>query len=233
MGLFIAIEGGDGSGKGTQTEILREYIASELQRPVTKLSFPRYGQSSAYYAEQYLNGVYGAANDVHPDLAALAYAIDRYAQKAELLPLLEQPDQIIVADRYQGSNLAHQGAKIDDEALRRGFYERTLHTEYDILGIPRPSKNIVLLVPSQTAQANVDLKNARSYTSMKRDIHEADADHLDKAKRNYEELCSLYPNEFIAINCMKDATTMRSIDDIQHEIRQIIFGQAASNTPSE
>jgi len=227
MGLFIAIEGGDGSGKGTQTEILRDYIASELLRPVTKLSFPRYGQPSAYYAEQYLNGRYGSSDEVHPDLGALAFAVDRFAEKAELERLLEEDERIVVADRYQGSNLAHQGAKIDDETERQAFYERTLHTEYQILGIPRPSKNIVLLVPSDTAQANVDQKNTRTYTDLKRDIHEADAAHLDKAKRNYEELCRLYPDEFIAIDCMKDERTMRSIDDIQSEIRSIIFDQAA------
>lgn len=227
MGLFVAIEGGDGSGKGTQAEILRDYVANELKRPVTKLSFPRYGERSAYYAEQYLNGNYGAAIDVHPDLAALAYAIDRYAERPALERLLEDDDRIVIADRYQGSNLAHQGSKIDDEAERLAFYERTLHTEYEILGIPRPMKNIVLLVPSNTAQANVDRKQARSYTSLKRDVHEADADHLDKTKRNYEELCRLYPQEFIAVDCMNDSVTMRSIDDIQQEIRSIIFGAAA------
>lgn len=223
MGIFVAIEGGDGSGKGTQSEILRQFVAEELKKPVTKLSFPRYGEASAYYAEQYLNGNYGAANDVHPDLAALAYAIDRFAEKSDLEKLLAESDRVIIADRYQGSNLAHQGAKIADEQSRHAFYKRTLQTEYDILGIPRPSKNIVLLVPSHTAQANVDLKQSRNYTSLKRDIHEADADHLDKAKRNYEELCRLYPNEFIAIDCMQDDSTMRSIEDIQQEIRAIIF----------
>lgn len=227
MGLFVAIEGGDGSGKGTQADILRDYIANELKRPVTKLSFPRYGESSAYYAEQYLNGNYGAANDVHPDLAALAYAIDRFAERPVLEQLLNDDDRIVIADRYQGSNLAHQGSKIEDEAERRAFYERTLNTEYGILGIPRPMKNIVLLVPSGTAQSNVDRKQARSYTSLKRDVHEADADHLDKTKRNYEELCRLYPQEFIAIDCMTDADTMRSIEDIQSEIRSIIFADAA------
>src|SRR5690606_37611107 len=107
-------EGGDGSGKGTQAERLRQYIADELGKKVTKLSFPRYGQSSAYYVEQYLNGKYGGINDVHPDLGVLAFAIDRYAQKSELVEILSDPDHIVLADRYEGSNLAHQGSKIDD-----------------------------------------------------------------------------------------------------------------------
>lgn len=218
---FIAIEGGDGSGKRTQTEILRSYLANELGKTVTKLSFPRYGEASAYYAEQYLNGAYGGIDDVHPDLASLTFALDRYAASSEMKALLADPNHILLADRFEGSNLAHPGAKIDDTKKRHEFYHRTLHTEYGILDIPRPAKNIVLLVPSTIAQENVDKKEMRSYTTLKRDIHEADANHLEKAKRNYEELCELYPDEFIPINCM-DGEKQRSIDDIQAEIRALL-----------
>ena len=218
---FIAVEGGDGSGKGTQTENLREYLTSTLGKLVTKLSFPQYDQPSAYYAKRYLNGEYGGINDVHPDLASLAYAIDRYAAKSQIESALADPSHLVLTDRYVGSNIAHQGAKIDDKQERHAFYERTLHTEYDILGIPRPAKNIVLLVPSTVAQENVDKKSARSYTNLKRDIHEADADHLEKAKRNYQELCDLYPEEFLPIDCM-DGDKQRTIEDIQAEIRALL-----------
>lgn len=218
---FIAIEGGDGSGKGTQAENLRSHVEEKLGKKVAKLSFPRYGEASAYYAEQYLNGAYGEANDVHPDLGVLAFAIDRFADKPRVEALLADSERLIISDRYMGSNLAHQGAKIDDISMRHEFYERTLHTEYEILGIPRPAKNVVLLVPSSIAQQNVDKKAARSYTTLQRDIHEADADHLEKAKRNYQELCELYPEEFVPIDCM-DGDKLRTIESIQAEIRTLL-----------
>jgi dTMP kinase len=222
MGDFIAIEGGDGSGKATQTELYRVYAADILKKTVLKLSFPRYGEDSAYYAERYLNGAYGASNDVPAELGSLPYAIDRFAASGEIRDFLKQPNSLVISDRYIASNLAHQGVKIADANERKKFYERTMTTEYEVLGIPRASKNIVLLMPSHHAQANVDKKATRSYTTMKRDIHEADADHLEKAKANYEELCRLYPNEFIAIQCINESGAMRSIEDIQNEIRQII-----------
>ena len=222
MGEFITIEGGDGSGKGTQSEILRAYAADPIGKNVIKLSFPRYGQASAYYAERYLNGAYGSADDVHAELGTLPYALDRYAARTDIENHLAQPDSLIIADRYMASNLAHQGAKIDDENERKAFYERTMLTEYEILGIPRPTKNIVLLVPTEIAQSNVDKKAARSYTTAKRDIHEADAGHLNKAKRNYEELCKLYPEEFIGIDCTDKNGVLRPIDEIQLEIRAIL-----------
>ena len=219
---FIAIEGGDGSGKGTQSKEYFQHLTTDLGKPAVMYSFPRYDEPSAWYAQQYLNGAFGGVADIPADLGVLPYAIDRVAAKAEIETTLDQSNMVAVADRYVASNLAHQGAKIDDAAERRAFYERTLRLEYEILGVPHPRLNIVLLVPSKISQANVDKKAARSYTTLTRDIHEADADHLEKAKRNFEELCELYPDEFIAIDCMKeDGVTMRTVEDIQDEIRRI------------
>lgn len=221
MGLFIAIEGGDGSGKATHTQLLVEYL-TEQAFVASKISFPRYGNDSAYYVEKYLNGAYGQANDVPADLGVLPYAIDRYAASAELRQTLAADKSVVVADRYMASNLAHQGTKVDDDSQRKEFYERTKITEYQVLGIPKPDITIVLVMPTEHMQSNVDKKSARSYTDLKRDIHEANADHLDKAKANFEELCTLYPEEFTAIYCTDESGAMRTIDDIQSEIRSRI-----------
>ena len=218
MGRFIAIEGGDGSGKGTQSKLLAEYARGQGY-DVYEISFPRYGEDSAYYVEQYLNGKYGSIDEVSAEIGTLPYALDRFAAKADINAHLAKPNSLVIADRYMASNLAHQGAKLDDETERREFYRRTLLTEYDILGIPRPDLNIVLLVPAAISQANVDKKAARSYTTAKRDIHEADANHLDKAKQGYEELCHLYPEQFTALDCMNTNGTLLSIKDVSTVIQ--------------
>jgi dTMP kinase len=220
MGLFIAIEGGDGSGKGTHSELLLEYV-KQRGKPATKISFPRYGNDSAFYVEKYLNGAYGQASDVPADLGVLPYAIDRYAASTEIRKSLKN-DGVVIADRYMASNLAHQGGKIEDETERHAFYERTKTTEYGVLGIPKPDKTIVLVMPTAHAQTNVDKKAARNYTELKRDIHEADANHLDKAKLCFEELCALFPEEFVAVQCVDESGAMRPIDVIQAEIRSLI-----------
>lgn len=221
MGRFIAIEGGDGSGKGTHSELLQQFFISR-GNAVTKVSFPRYGSDSAFYVEKYLNGAYGQANDVPADLGVLPYAIDRYAASGDIRLALAAEDSIVIADRYMASNLAHQGAKIEDDAERAAFYERTKITEYGVLGIPKPDQTIVLVMPTEHMQSNVDKKAARDYTSMKRDIHEADADHLEKAKSNFEELCKLYPTEFTAVYCTNKSGAMRPIDEIQNDIRALV-----------
>lgn len=212
--LFVAIEGGDGSGKGTHTKLLHEYLEGKGYK-VFSLSFPRHGEDSALYADRYLNGDYGES--VHPDLTSLPYAIDRFAASPTIRTKLKTGN--VITDRFVASNMAHQGARIADAKARHRFYKEIQHLEYDILGIPRPDLNIVLLMPSELAQANVDKKAARSYTNKKRDILEADANHLELAKANYEELCRLYPDKFVAISCVDDNGAMRPIDDIQEEIR--------------
>jgi len=221
-GNFATIEGSDGSGKATQTEITHTWIVEELGKTVLKLSFPRYGEPSAVYVEKYLNADYGQADDVPADLGALPFIIDRVAAKPIIERHLHLPNSFALSDRYVASNLAHQGTKISDEKTRHEFYERTMRTEYEVLEIPKPRINIVLLVSTSTAQLNVDKKDVRSYTDKKRDIHEANASHLDRAKANYEELCRLYPDEFTPIQCMDEDGNMRLPEDIQSEIRRIL-----------
>lgn len=216
MGRFIAVEGGDGSGKATQAKLLAEYARSQGY-DVLEISFPRYGEDSAYYVERYLNGHYGEAGDVPAELGTLPYALDRFAAKADIETHLAKPKSLVISDRYMASNLAHQGAKILEQKARHEFYARTLLTEYDILRVPRPDLNIVLIVPTDIMQQNVDKKSTRAYTASKRDIHEADADHLEMAKRNYKELCRLYPSEFKSVECM-NSDLLRSIEDINIEI---------------
>lgn len=221
-GKFIAIEGGDGSGKATQTKLLVEKL-QQAGREVYPLSFPRYGEHSAKILEKYLRGEFGDANDLPPELSSLAFTIDRIAAKPELEAWLDShPNGVVIADRYVLSNIAHQAARIADKEERLQFYEDLAKLEYDDLGLPRPDKNILLLVPAEVAQANVDKKAARSYTTEKRDIHESSADHLTLASRNYTELAELLPELITPVEVFDNVSRqMRPIEEIHHEIYQI------------
>lgn len=221
---LIAIEGGDGSGKATQTKRLAEYLREEGY-DVLEQVFPRYGEFSAIFVERYLNGEYGQADDVPADLAGLAYAIDRSVAAPSIRQHLDKDNAVAILDRSTASNMAHQGTKFDTDEGRHRYYEETIRLEYELLGVAKPDVCIVLLVPPAISQSNVDKKAARSYTTKTRDIHEASANHLELAKRNYQELCELHPGYFIPVDCMEaDGQTMRSIEDIHQEIRQIVIG---------
>src|SRR5438552_15172430 len=118
MGLLLAIEGIDGAGKGTQAARLAETAAGHGRR-VASFSFPLYdGNPFSRAVADYLNGEFGGADEVHPELAALLYAGDRFHARPRLLEALAVSD-LVVCDRYVASNAAHQGAKLSGDARRR------------------------------------------------------------------------------------------------------------------
>lgn len=222
MARFIAIEGVDGTGKKTQLDVLVDFIKHKLKKPVLELDFPRYGHPSARYIERYLRGEYGTV--VAPDLASFLYAFDRWSAKPEVEAFIDKhSDGFIVSNRYAVSNLAHQGGKIADRDARRRFYEEQIDLEFNKFEIPKPDINIVLLLRESAAQANVDKKSARSYTNKKRDLHEADLDHLKNAAAAYHELCQLYPADFQAVDCWDaQRESMKTIDQIALTIQNLI-----------
>src|SRR5687767_3694346 len=108
-GIFIAIEGADGSGKGTQFKRLATRLA-RAGYDVAAFDFPQYNQPSSYFVRQYLNGKYGSAEEVGPYTGSLFYALDRYEAAPLIRKALEQ-GKVVLTNRFVGSNMAHQGAK--------------------------------------------------------------------------------------------------------------------------
>ncbi len=201
-GLFIMIEGTDGSGKALQTSLLVEHFKKEGYE-VEKISFPQYGEPSAFLVEQYLNGKYGTADEVGPQKASILYAVDRFAAAPKIREWLNS-EKIVIANRYVASNMGHQGGKIKDSEERQKYFEWNYDLEYNILNIPKPSVNIILHVTPEISQQLVDKKEAREYLKgKKRDIHENDLDHLYNAEQAYLNIAQMYP-EFDLVECVHE-----------------------------
>jgi len=205
-GKFIVIDGTDGSGKGTQTDILIQRLA-DSKYPVFKINFPQYGQPSAGLVENYLNGQYGSAQAVGPYAASIFYACDRYDASFNIRQALLE-NKIVIADRYVTANMGHQGGKIIDDDDRQEFFAWLEHLEYKIFNIPRPDLNIILHVDAAIAQKLIDQKEPREYAKgQKRDIHEADLEHLRLAEKVYLQLADIMPNTKL-IECVQDGRIM-------------------------
>lgn len=185
LGKLIAIEGIDGSGKRTQLELLEKALAA---RGLTTYSmgFPQYDSWFGKMVGQFLNGDLGALESVDPHFTALLYAGDRFEAKPQITAALDG-GKIVLADRYIGSNLAHQTARVPAEK-RSEFQAWIEHLEYDIYGLPREDLVLYLRVPPSEAQKLVAKKSARSYTTAKQDILEASLRHLEKATEMYDLL---------------------------------------------
>ena len=213
-GKFIVLEGIDGSGKRTQIELLARALASR-GIGFTQVAFPNYEGFFGNMAAQFLNGEFGPLDDVDPHFSALLYAGDRFESKAGIESALASGNAVL-ADRYIGSNLAHQGARVPPEE-RAEFLAWLRRLEYEIYGLPAEDLALYLRVPVSEAQRLVGQKPSRAYTSMRHDIQEADVKHLESASQVYDQL-SRQPN-WETIACWDaSARALRSPESIHAEI---------------
>lgn len=210
-GKFIVIEGSDGSGKGTQFKIVTQQLQA-AGYDIATYDFPQYDKASSYFVKEYLNGNYGGADELGAYKPSLFFALDRFEAAKNIRADLAA-GKLVLSNRFIGASMAHQGQKIDDAQERTKYYDWLYDLEFNILDIPKPDLSIVLLVPAEIAQKLVDQKEARSYTEKKRDIHEADLNHLKRAVAAYEKLCVQFPNDFKAIECVKDGK-LQSIEAV-------------------
>jgi dTMP kinase len=214
MGLLLAIEGIDGAGKGTQAARLAE-TAAEQGRRVASFSFPLYdGNPFSRAVADYLNGEFGTADEVHPELAALLYAGDRLHARPRIVSALREND-LVVCDRYVASNQAHQGGKLTGEARRR-LLAWLEEVEYGEFALPRPQLVILLDAPVALARRLVGRKAARGYTTLEADIHEADAVHSSATREVYLELAER--DGWRVVSTAGDDGAARDVDDIAAEI---------------
>lgn len=222
MATLIAIEGIDGAGKGTQAGRLVSSLR-DMGLKVDTLQFPRYSATTFGSAiGDFLNGRFGALNEVHPQLAAVLYAGDRYESRSLLMRMMEENDAIVL-DRFVGSNLAHQSAKLEGEA-RLGLIEWIEKVEYEVFALPRPALTILIDMSSQMSRELVSRKAARDYTTQEADLQESDLPYLEKVRRCYLAL-SHSRLDWRTVHGLNDDGTLKSIEEVGDEILAVVKSQ--------
>lgn len=211
QGKILVIDGGDGTGKTEQAKRLVERMRKE-GLAVSTLSYPRYEMPSGKVVRAYLDGAYGPAMDVPARQASMLYAVDRWASFREGDFDGLKRGEHVVCNRYVGSNMGHQGSKIDDPAERLAFFRWNDEIEHGLFGIPRPDLNIILHVPAETSISLIggrgDSQDGRASAL---DGHE-NVEHLRRAEATYLELSRIFPN-FALIECVRDGRLL-SIDEV-------------------
>ena len=158
--MLIAFEGIDGSGKGTQAELLKmkahsRGISAEI------LSFPRYGKTLfAKCIAHHLNGEFGDLASIPAQTSALLFAGDRFESRSTLSQMA-QSHELLILDRYVASNLAHQGARVRPEE-REDFLSWLARLEYEMFALPRADLTIYLDMPAEMALQMVYKKQYRN-----------------------------------------------------------------------
>lgn len=208
-GKFIVLEGIDGSGKSTQAKLLAKALKKEGYK-IYFIDFPQHGQKSAGLVDEYLTGKYGSAKEVSPYQASVFYACDRYDASFKIRDWLRR-GYIVIADRYIGSNIGHQGGKIENTRERRKYLKWLYNLEYGIFKIPKPDINFILKLEPKLAQNlsqkvfdKEKLAKKRGYLGHKKDIHERDLRHLENAYGAYLFVAKEYPKDFKIIDCIEN-----------------------------
>lgn len=196
--MLIAIEGIDGSGKGTQAQLLAKRL-NDYGEDVDLIQFPRYTETVfGHEIGLYLNGEFGDLMSVHPKLGALLYAGDRFETRERLIELLNH-DRAIVCDRYTPSNQAHHAAKLPSEQWDQ-FFEWVELLEYGVFSIPRPDLVVFLDVDATLAAQLIKKKPKRNYTARAADIHEINETYQAKVFEAYHHLVAR--NNWVRVDCM-------------------------------
>lgn len=217
-GKLIVIDGTDGSGKATQVELLKNRLKKE-GHTVKVVDFPEYyknffgGFIGHCLKEQYFNFV-----KVHPKIASVLYAADRFESSKEIRSWLDK-GYIVLANRYVSSNQIHQGGKILEKKKRDDFLKWLDKMEHEVFGIPRPNLVLFLSVPIKVTldlMKKRDVGHTRAYLGKKKDVHENDPKFLENSRKSAIKLVSELSN-FVKIDCT-NKNQMRTREDINEEI---------------
>lgn len=214
MGILIAIEGVDASGKQTQTELLKNKLESKYK--IRLLSFPMYDNPSSTGVKMYLNGNMGKKpEDVNAYAASMLFASDRYITYKTDWHTSYENGEIIIADRYVSSNMIHQAGKIDNVQKKNEFLDWAEDFEYNKLGLPRPNVNIFLDMPPEYGRLLMQSRENKIDGSNTKDIHENNFAYLKKSYDNAIYVAERY--NWKRIKCV-DKNGIRTIEDINNEI---------------
>ena len=219
MGKLIAIDGLDGSGKGTQSDILVERLRQEGKR-VRVISFPDYENDSSIFVKMYLEGKLGKKpSDTNAYAASMFFAADRYVSyRTDWQKDIEDENTIVVANRYTTANAVHQLSKLPREEWE-SFLSWLWDFEFGKLGLPEPQIVLYLELPPSLSLSLV--KSRSNTTGQKMDIHELDTAYMDKC---YD--AALYSCKRLGWKQIKcyEGDVIRTREDIASEIYKEVAG---------
>lgn len=206
MAKFIVIDGLDGCGKATQTELLREKL-EKMGKRVVKISFPKYDSDSSAAVRMYLEGKLGDDPTVlNPYMCGSLYAVDRFIQYVtDWKKYFDEDDNtVIVADRYLSANIIHQGGKLETAEDRFRYASWCYSYECGLCGLPKEDMTIVLTIPPEISQKLMTGRYNGDET--KKDIHEANVFYLkqcyDRLKRTIHDVNSNKIANWVHVDCI-------------------------------
>jgi dTMP kinase len=196
-GLFVTLEGGDGSGKTTQAELLEQWL-TRAGHTVVRTREPGGTELGVEVREIVLH----SRGHIAPRAEALLYAADRAHHIAtRVRPALER-GEVVIQDRYLDSSVAYQGAgRVLDAGEIRSL---SLWAAEGLL------PDLTVLLDLDEAAARDRLNTARTQYDR---LEAEESDFHARVRVAYLTLAEAEPERFLVL----DATL--PVDDISGRIR--------------
>jgi dTMP kinase len=204
-GLFITFEGGDGSGKSTQSQLLTDWLTAAGHTVVHSRE-----PGGTDLGTELRAIVLHRRGFIAPRAEALLYAADRAHNIAtKVRPAVERGD-IVIQDRYLDSSVAYQGAgRVLDATEVRDI---SLWATEGLL----PDLTVLLDLPAE---------DGRERIAATRDTYDRlEAEELDfheRVRAGYLALAAAEPERFLVI------TATEPIDAISAAIQTRVVGLLA------
>ena len=192
-GIFIAFEGGEGIGKSTQSELLKQWLEQENETVV--LSREPGGTDLGIEIRKIL--LSHSTGEISPRAEALLYAADRaHHVHGVIRPALAQGD-VVISDRYFDSSIAYQGA---GRVLEPGEVARISRWATESLF---PTLTIIIDLPAEIGLGR--LKSKDRLESQPIAFHE-------RVRQEFLQLAQVDPERYFIVD------GNQSIDDIHTAI---------------
>lgn len=193
-GLFISIEGPDGSGKSTQIRLLKEFLdESGLEAILTR------EPGGTVISEKIRQLILDKQHtEMDPMTEALLYAASRAQHVAEVIKPAIETGKTVICDRFVDSSIAYQGyGRQLGDAVR-------IINEYAVAGC-MPDITFLLKVEPSIGKERIKEEEQDRLEKEKLDFHNA-------VFQGYLDLERIYKDRIIGIDAAKD------IDAISNEI---------------
>lgn len=183
-GSFITFEGGDGSGKSTQAELLEAWL-QDAGHTVVRTREP----GGTPLGDELREIVLHSEGNIAPRAEALIFAASRAQHVAEKVRPALARGEIVIMDRYLDSSVAYQGVArgLGADAVR----DISLWATEDLL----PDLTIVLDLDETASRERLDDSRTRydRLEAEERDFHE-------RVRAAYLQLANAEPLRFIVVD---------------------------------
>jgi len=193
QGIFIAFEGGEGIGKSTQSQLLKQWLEQEGETVV--LSREPGGTDLGIEIRKIL--LSHSTGEISPRAEALLYAADRAHHVFSVIRPALANGQVVISDRYFDSSIAYQGA---GRVLEPGEVARISRWATESLF---PTLTIIIDLPAEIGLGR--LKSKDRLESQPIAFHE-------RVRQEFLQLAAVDPERYFIVD------GNQSIDDIHTAI---------------